>query len=428
MIRKAKMVALVWILAACAATPVPPADSIDDVARAYVVLVLGVAEIAPDQVEVSEPRPLEQAEAKEAKRDAVALAIAADGLIERLDAIPFSPERLSAMRQRALRARLVSLRTQMQAVGGTSLPIPEEVQAYYGFSPEFRPLADYDHALARLDQAMPGPGTLPERIASLRASATVPPDRIESVFNAALAECRKRTVAHLELPPESIEVRFSDDPMLSGEATYLGQGKGMANIGRAVPQDVDRLLQLACHEVYPGHHTHYATLSAELYGRRGWSEYAVDLSPGPLVPVAEAVAEYGVGLAFPVEDRIAFERDTLYPLAGLTMRQPASWRAYLSARSNILGATSTVARDFLAGTIDRDTAYRQFIRYRLQTPASANQMLDMLPVVGSYIIASDQGWATIDRMMRGKSVEEQWQLLGQIEREPMLLADVAALR
>jgi hypothetical protein len=34
----------------------------------------------------------------------------------------------------------------------------------------------------------------------------------------------------------------------------------------------------------------------------------------------------------------------------------------------------------------------------------------------------------MDRSMQGKSVDEQWRLFRQIEREPMLLDDVAALR
>jgi hypothetical protein len=38
------------------------------------------------------------------------------------------------------------------------------------------------------------------------------------------------------------------------------------------------------------------------------------------------------------------------------------------------------------------------------------------------------GWYTIDQAMQGKSVDVQWRLFGQIEREPMLLDDIAALR
>ena len=173
---------------------------------------------------------------------------------------------------------------------------------------------------------------------------------------------------------------------------------------------------------------HFVTQSDQLYRKRGWAEFAVELNGGPIIPVAEAVAEFGVGLTFPVEDRIAFERDTLFPLAGLTMIRVGDWRAYFAARSSILGASSTVARNFLEKKTDRDAAYRQLLRYRLQSPDAANQLLKMLPVVGSYIIASDMGWYTIDRVMRGKSIAEQWRLFAKIEREPMLLADIAALR
>jgi len=418
---------MLGILLVAATMPAFAADSVDAVARDYVELALGVQRIDPELVGINDPRPAEMARAQTAKRDAGAIERELRALEARLDALVAGSDPLDRMRHRALRARIESLRVQMRPKDAPALPVAEDVTRKFGFAPTFRPLAEYDAALDALAAAMPVQGSLPERIEAMKQAAIVPRDRIEPVLRAAVGECRKRTAAHLALPPEHVELQFTDDPTFPAGASYAGDDKSVVSVSRVMPMNVDQVLQMACHEVYPGHHLHYVTLDQALYHGHGWAEYAVTESIGPSVPVAEAVAEYGVGLAFPVEERLAFERDVLFPLAGRTMEDPSRWRAYLAARSSILGASATVARDYLSGAIDHDEARRRFVRYRLQTPEAADQLLKMLSVLGSYVIASDLGWYTIDRMMQGKPTTTQWELLHRIESQPMLLDDIAAL-
>jgi len=427
--RKLLLTLAAFVLAA-AAPPALPADGIDAIARDYVDLALDAKTLDPDLISINSPALEATYKAKSGKADPAALAKRSGELIARFDALSKPQEdRLDAMRFRSLRARLVSLQAHAEVLGGAKLTMADRVERFYGFRPDFRPLNEYDPGLDRLDKAIPGSRTLAERIAALKTAALVPPDKIESVFRAAFAECRRRTLKHMPLPqPESVEVLFLHDLPAPAEDVYQGNGKSRARINLDSPVDVDRLLAAACHETYPGHHSHFVNLDDALSRGRGWREFDVEIEDGPQFAVAESVAEYGVGLTFPVEERIAFQRDVLYPLAGLRMQNVDAWRAYISARPDVLGATATVARDHLSGAIDQQTAHRLFVRYRLQTPTAATQMLKMLDVFGSLVIASDFGWYTMDRAMQGKSVDEQWRLFRQIEREPMLLDDVAALR
>jgi len=198
-------------------------------------------------------------------------------------------------------------------------------------------------------------------------------------------------------------------------------------VSTVIPADVDRLLQTSCHEAYPGHHTNHATLDQRLWRGKRWPEVRTNLSFEPQFPVSDAISEYGVGMVFPLEDRLKFEREVLYPLAGLKMQDEASWRAYIAARSSILGATSTVIRDYLDHKIDAETAKRLSMRYRLMNPRSAEQLLKMVDAFGVDVIASDQGWQAIDNAFHSKPLDEQWRLLQRMEAEPMLLNDVRAL-
>ena len=410
------------------ASPVAAAaDDVDAIARAYVEIELGAMLVDPERTEINTPLQRELAQARAAKLDHSTIGREARELSRRLDALGPGSDRLDAMRRRFLHARLNTLQLTVRPKDAPKLSVAEEMQLRFGFTPRFRPLSDYDAALDRLDRAMPGPGTLSDRINAMKRSATVHPDKVEAVVKAAVAECRRRTKMHLPLPDELVEVRVIDDPMTPASDEFVGGGKSIARFSKSIPVDVDRLLQSACHEVYPGHHTHFANLDNSLYRLRRWPEFGVAIDGDTMFPVSEAMAEYGVGLVFPLEERIAFEREVLFPIAGLKMQDEAQWRSFISARSDVLGATATVARDFLEGAIDSEAAQKLLIRYRLQTPASAELLLKMLPAIGSYPIASDLAWYTIDRTMRGRTIEEKWRLFGQIQSEPMLLDDIAVL-
>jgi hypothetical protein len=408
-----------------AGPPTASNDTIDAIARDYVVLALRAHALDPDMVSVARSDADALAQAKDAKGDKTAIATDAVKLVERLDALSNDGSGTDRMRQRHLRAFLVSLRSQLAPPDNAD--VERQVREIYGFTPRFEPLARFDPAIDRLQQAMPGAGSIGDRIGDLRKTAIVPKDRIPAVFEAALAECRRRTLQHIKLPPEHVEVQYPADPTFPGANNYVGNGKSIAAISTDYPENIDQLLILACHEVYPGHHVHYLTLDTELAGRRHWPEFEVDMNFGPLVPVAEGVAETATGIAFSPGERLAFERDRLYPLAGLRMQHPEQWVAFWQARPAVLGATSTVARDYLAGKLEPEQAKAMFMRYRLQDARAASQLLKIISVLGPYVIASDLGWQATDRIMRGKSRAEQWRLLHKIESEPMLLDDVSAL-
>jgi hypothetical protein len=404
-----------------------PGGGIDAIARDYVVLALATQKLEPDWFEAPEVPTDLKAGAEAAKLDAAAIIESTGTLIDRLDRLPVPKDRLAAERHEWLRASLVSLRMQLQAKQGKKWPVAEEVELRYGFKPDFRLLSSYDPVLARLDKQLSGSGPLAERIARLRENSIIPADRIPIVQQAALKECRRRAAAHLNLPKdESVDMRWNDAPF-AGSNTYKGNSHSVAEFSRSYKWELDQILWVTCHEIYPGHHTHASIRSAALLRNRHWAEFGLDQNYGPLIPGAEAVAEYGVGLAFPIEDRIRFEKDVLYPLAGMKMTNLDDWRAFWIARSDMLGATATVARDYLNGKLDKERAKAAFIKYRMMTPDGASKLVPLLDDIGSYIIASDVGWMTIDRRLRGRPPAQQWQAFERVLQEPMTVADLQRL-
>jgi hypothetical protein len=102
--------------------------------------------------------------------------------------------------------------------------------------------------------------------------------------------------------------------------------------------------------------------------------------------VAEGSANYGIDLAFPGDEAAVYERDVLFPLAGLDPAT-ADRKAQLAALTRRLArAEYTIADDWLAGRIERDEAIRRLMKYTLADEARATQRLRFIDTYRSYII------------------------------------------
>jgi hypothetical protein len=83
----------------------------------------------------------------------------------------------------------------------------------------------------------------------------------------------------------------------------------------SLPIWIDRALDLACHEGYPGHHLYNALLERELVRGRGWPEFQIDPLFSPQSLIAEGPPT-GIELAFTTQAARVRARCPL-PLADL---------------------------------------------------------------------------------------------------------------
>ena len=100
----------------------------------------------------------------------------------------------------------------------------------------------------------------------------IPKDRLAAVFDAAIAECRRRTLQHIDLPDgESFRIEYVTDKPWSGYNWYEGDYFSLIQINTDLPIFIDRAVDLGCHEGYPGHHTFGVLVERELVEGRDWS-------------------------------------------------------------------------------------------------------------------------------------------------------------
>jgi hypothetical protein len=229
-------------------------------------------------------------------------------------------------------------------------------------------------------------------VEAFRQQLAIPKERLDAVFKAAVDECRRRTLGHLEMPPgESFVVEYVTGKSWSGYNWFKGGFHSLIQVNTDLPIFVDRAIDLACHEGYPGHHAYNSLLEKHLVRDRGWHEFSVYALFSPQSLIAEGTANFGIEVAFPAEERTAFERETLYPLAGL---DPAKAEPYAEAQrllQKLNYAGNEAARRYLDGEISRQEAEAWLVRYALSSPERAAQRVRFMDQYRSYVINYNLG-------------------------------------
>jgi hypothetical protein len=312
---------------------------------------------------------------------------------------------------------------------GRKFSFAEEAKGQFATVPVLKPLSDFDPVLARLEKLIPGAGPLAARVDAFNERFTIPKDRLQPVFDAAIAECKRRTAAHIALPAgEAFTMEFVTGKTWSGYNYYLGNYKSLIQINTDLPIRISRAVDLGCHEGYPGHHVLNLMTESKLARQNGWKEYEVNPLYSPTSVLSEGSANYGIDLAFPGPERLAFERDILYPLAGLDPKTAQSFWQMQQMTEGLSGARLTIAKMYLDGEITRAKALELTQKYLLLSPARAEQSIAFTDHYRSYVI--NYGWGkdlVRDFIENGKpETKTRWTRMEKILSEPTLPSDLIA--
>jgi hypothetical protein len=391
---------LLLLAAGCATSSGPtPARkdsfSMNRAAESYVKLVLAVGQHDADYVDAYYGPPEWRAEAEAHKRPLAEVRAEAERLIA--DVAAHAPgkdqgDELERLRHAYLLRQLQSMVARIDLVSGKKMTFDEESKALYDAVAPTYGADHFQEILDRLEKKVPGQGSLPERVETFRQRFVIPREKLDAVFNAAIAECRKRTAQHIELPAgESFVVEYVTNKSWSGYNWYKGGFHSLIQVNTDLPIFIDRAVDLACHEGYPGHHVYNALLEQHLGRGRGWPEFSVYPLFSPQSLIAEGTANFGIDVAFPGAERTIFERETLYPLAGF---DPATAQSYAEVRDLLqqLGyAGNEAARGFLDGKLSRKDAEAWLVRYALMSPERAAQRVRFIEQYRSYVINYNLG-------------------------------------
>jgi len=373
----------------------PPADPYRAVAEQYVKLVLAVGQHDADYVDAFYGPAEWRKDAEAAKKPLTAIDAEAAAAEAQIAANTFKPDQSDAeiwtLRKQYLTRQLAALRTRVSMLQGKKLSFDAESQALYDAVAPVKPESEFQAVLAQLAAMLPGDGPLIDRYDRFKQSFVIPRNRLDRVFQQAIRSCRERTPS-LNLPiNERFTLEYVTNKSWSGYNWYQGNFKSLIQVNTDLPIYIDRAIDLACHEGYPGHHVYNALLEKNLVKDRGWIEYTVYPLFSPQSLIAEGTANYGIEVAFTRPDRLAFEREVLFPIAGLDPARVVDYYTVLDLVDHLSYAGNEAARNYLDGRIDRAAAIAWLEKYALYTTPRAEQRLKFIEQYRSYVINYNLG-------------------------------------
>ena len=305
----------------------------------------------------------------------------------------------------------------------------EAARLYDAHAADARPRQDFQPVLDELGRLLPGSGALIDRYTAFRGKVRHSARRkLDAVFRAAIDGCRARTKAHFALPAgETFTVEYVTGKPWSAYNWYKGNYTSVIQVNTDLPITIDRAIDLACHEGYPGHHVYNALLEKNLVRDRGWVEFSVYPLFSPQSLIAEGTANFGIEVAFPGDERTAFERDMLYPLAGLNPTTAETYADRAAWRSRKLSyAGNEAARRYLNGDIDRARPRSAWLQqYAMMPKDRAEQRTRFFDQYRSYVINYNLGQDLVRAYIEkhGGTLERtdtRWKVFGELLSSPRM--------
>jgi hypothetical protein len=365
-------------------------------------------------------------DADAAKLTLDAIGAASVSLQSELAAAPAPPDELGRLRVQYLEKQLAAMHARVRMVKGERLSFDDESKALYDAVAPAYPESHYQGVLDRLDQRFQGSGTLVDRYDAWRRAFVIPRERLDAVFQAAIAACRERTLQHVKLPPdEHFTVEYVTNKSWSGYNWYQGNFRSLIQVNTDLPIYIDRAVDLACHEGYPGHHVYNALLEQHLVKERGWIEFTAYPLFSPQSLIAEGTANFGIEVAFPGGERVDFERTKLFPLAGIDTARAAEYYEVMALVDQLSYAGNEAARQYLDGKIDAAAATAWLQRYALMPRDRAAQRVRFFDQYRSYVINYNHGKDLVRKFIesRGGTPDQparRWREFEQLLSSPRL--------
>jgi hypothetical protein len=406
----------------------PGSDLLDRIAVDFVRLTLEAGEREPGYVDAYYGPSAMQDAAKLAPRPVSVLRKEADRLQLLLAKVPDKDLDADQRRRKLfLKGQVKAAQTRLAMIAGDKFSFQDEAEGLFGVRPVLKPLKSYDPILARIDKLVPGKGDLAARVDAFQNKYVIPTDKLEPVMKAGIAACKAKTEQHIKLPGnERFDLSFVTKKPWSGYNWYKGDAHSLIEINTDLPIYISRALDLGCHEGYPGHHVLNTQLEEKLTKGKGWIEFSVYPLFSPQSFIAEGSANFGIVLAFPGQAKTEFERDKLYPLAGL---DPATAKAYgelQDAKAALSSSGNTIAAEYLGGRMTKEQAVLALMKYGLYSRGAAEKRVAFIETYRSYVINYNIGQDMVrDYVYRaGKSEDARWKAMERIVSEPTTPADL----
>jgi len=204
---------------------------------------------------------------------------------------------------------------------GESISLDEEVRTCFDIVPQWTPEALFEEAHALMEEALPGPGSLTDRVSARRVRYDLGREQsglVQGLLESAMAEVRRKTLAFVDLPEgEGLEIRTVTGQPWGAYNWYMGHYRSLVEFNTDLPTNVNSMLDTMAHEGYPGHHTEHVLKEKLLYEAKGYLENAILLINTPECVISEGIATLAGDMVLAPGDKERWLAEQAYPKAAM---------------------------------------------------------------------------------------------------------------
>ena len=401
----------------------------NDIAEQYVKLVLEIGIYKPDYVDAyygpEEWKPVNTSNNKVDSNVIASLTVKVDDMLNKLEALgEYEATELETQRYRFLYKQLLSAKGIISMIAGGKFSFDMEAKILYDAEPPQYSPDHFQNILDELDEILPGEGKLSKRLDDFRNQFIIPEENLDAVFSAAINECRNRTSKYIDLPDgESFKIEYVNDKPWGAYNWYKGNCFSVIQVNTDLPVYIDRAVDLAAHEGYPGHHIYNTLLEEKLTKHKGWKEFSVYPLFSPISLIAEGSANFGIEMAFPKNSRMKFEKEVLFPLANLDSSKVELYYEVLELTDKLSYAGSEAARNYLDGNWGKDETLNYMVNFSLRSKERAIKSLEFIEKYRSYVINYNLGKDIVKDYIEknggtAEYPERRWELFEELLSTP----------
>jgi hypothetical protein len=399
---------------------------LNKVATKYVKLGLTIGQYDPDFIiSYYGPDSLKPTQSKSKIFPKDSLLNEVDKLNTDIKAIELSMRDTNLNRAKWLSAQLLAFSRRIKIFAGEYTTFDEESKELFGVKTPVYSETYYKSLVAQIDILLPGRGPIGYRFQKLAHKFIIPKNKVDLIFKATISESQKRTLKHIELPAtESLTLEYVTNKSWGAYNWYKGDYKSVVQINTDLPISISQVIDVGSHESYPGHHVYNMLLEKNLYRDKGFVELSIYPGFSPQSVIAEGSANYGIELVFPGDEKIAFTKNVLLPMAGLDSSGVTTYFKALEIMSKLDYAKNDAAKGIINGTM----SIKDAVRLLGSGPVAENQ-IRFIKQFRSYVINYNYGKDIVKNYIERQpgamqSSARRWELYEKLLTNEILITDI----
>lgn len=373
--------------------------------RQYILLVLRIGKAVRSKTndilyDFYGPHQLEEQVANEGVWSAEELRRQTSELI---DGLPF--QGFDLHRAAYLSKQLTALETICRRLEGEKLSLKEAALHYFGLDIQWISEAIFEEALTLYEKALPGKGSIQERLVHYRKHYEIPKEKsylLPELMQRAVKETRKRTNNIIQLPnDDQVELCPINDKPVKAMAQYLGNHRSTIFVNTRIPFNISELLSIVSHEGYPGHIAEFVLKEEYLVKQKDYYEQQVGFLLTPPFVISEGIALLALESIFAPGEAEQWMAEHIYPELGI--QADATDLLAMQRATDLLRGVWCNAAFLLDEGYPISEAVRYIMKYTLCDQEKAHYAVQSLqrPFCESYIFTYYYGRLLLESALHG---------------------------